>query len=595
MIAHATPDAPRWTLESPLAGFLAAEFSPYIAELAPKRRGGNRHTVTSWLATFIVKLQRPPVLGDLNLATLDSIRQTFGPTELSAPESFATTFYAVWECAAKHVPLGPRPMRDWGRTGVAFHGPAKWSKAERNQLLAAAERVGGTFQRRLSDGSLVEIPRAVWFAAYVRIARATSLPFSRIPEIRCGDITTAGVLAVRPRRRGHPPEAFQLNKAARAACKPLLAEPGDSLLGVTASESSLRIWFRRVRAIAKLDSRDGYRLVLPNWKTDRPQRDVRMFDPVGVEKFHLDSPLGEFVRDCYLPQKFAIRSPKTRATYGMLVKQLTEALGRAPLVRDLTEENICRLLRWCESREMSPHTVEQRQHFAVALANFCSKRRLISWWVELPRYPTPDIVPDSWKVDEMNAIFAACAKMPGEYCGVPAPDWWRAFHCVLWDTGERTSAILAIEPQWLNVETRVLVIPGPARKGGRKAATYELKPHTIEALGPLLAACRESGRSRLFAFAGSSCTFYNHYTALLKAAGLPSGRKHKGQKIRRTFATFVELAGGNATEALGHSARRVTTEHYLDPRVIRKPAANLLLPDITGDEPKPDEPKGGAA
>jgi len=86
------------------------------------------------------------------------------------------------------------------------------------------------------------------------------------------------------------------------------------------------------------------------------------------------------------------------------------------------------------------------------------------------------------------------------------------------------------------------------------------------------------GRTDAFEFPGCRATFYGHYTRLLKAAALPSGRKFKPQKIRRTFASFLELAGGDATEALGHSSRKVTKQSYLDQSIVKRSVPNKLLP-----------------
>ena len=38
------------------------------------------------------------------------------------------------------------------------------------------------------------------------------------------------------------------------------------------------------------------------------------------------------------------------------------------------------------------------------------------------------------------------------------------------------------------------------------------------------------------------------------------------QKVRRSFATHLEVAGGNATEALLHSLRSITENRYFDGR-----------------------------
>ena len=55
------------------------------------------------------------------------------------------------------------------------------------------------------------------------------------------------------------------------------------------------------------------------------------------------------------------------------------------------------------------------------------------------------------------------------------------------------------------------------------------------------------------------------YKRLIVGAGLEYV-KHKTapQKMRRTFASFIEAAGGNATRALKHVDRRVTEDSYLE-------------------------------
>lgn len=70
-------------------------------------------------------------------------------------------------------------------------------------------------------------------------------------------------------------------------------------------------------------------------------------------------------------------------------------------------------------------------------------------------------------------------------------------------------------------------------------------------------------------FAGFGCveTFYLHYAKLLGRAGLPTTRRFKPQCLRRTFASYLERVGGDATAALQHSSRKVTQQSYLDPRV----------------------------
>lgn len=58
--------------------------------------------------------------------------------------------------------------------------------------------------------------------------------------------------------------------------------------------------------------------------------------------------------------------------------------------------------------------------------------------------------------------------------------------------------------------------------------------------------------------------------------GLPDNRLYKFHAIRKSVASHYEAAGGNATELLGHTSRKITRA-YLDPRIVRKKSAIDVL------------------
>lgn len=106
---------------------------------------------------------------------------------------------------------------------------------------------------------------------------------------------------------------------------------------------------------------------------------------------------------------------------------------------------------------------------------------------------------------------------------------------------------------------------------------YHLKAVTVASLE----AIREPTREPIFPPIGHYTTYRNHYKKLLKLAGLPYVKGKSGlQKVRRTFASHLEARGGNATAALGHSARRLTEQSYLDLRIVKEAAHNELLFDV---------------
>ncbi len=66
----------------------------------------------------------------------------------------------------------------------------------------------------------------------------------------------------------------------------------------------------------------------------------------------------------------------------------------------------------------------------------------------------------AWSVEEVRRLLAACDAftMQGprqeakatSYDGVPAAKWWRLFHLVAWECGERTGALLELKWAWLS-------------------------------------------------------------------------------------------------------------------------------------------------
>ena len=195
-------------------------------------------------------------------------------------------------------------------------------------------------------------------------------------------------------------------------------------------------------------------------------------------------------------------------------------------------------------------------------------------------------MPSCWTREQLGKLFEACDWQTGTIVGVEASAWWLAIHLFWWDSGERTGATLKLEWEHFDPTAGTMYVPGDIRKTNKRAL-YDLKPLTAEAIE----AIREPRRKLIFELPGCLGTFYNHYTRLLKDAGLPHGRRDKPQKMRRSFASHLEAAGGNATEALGHSARSVTKDSYIDERIVKPDSPNLLLFNVTsaatGETPPP--------
>jgi integrase len=286
--------------------------------------------------------------------------------------------------------------------------------------------------------------------------------------------------------------------------------------------------------------------------------------------------LSDIYQNAYAKQNLKIRSESTRKHYRIMFKHLAEYLGHQPTIDDLNDEHAAGFAHWLIARGLAAATVNQRLHYMRALWTWLAKRGIVSKFPTIIKLPEPARVPRGWSEKQIAQLFGACRRMQGMIAGVPAGDWWYGLHLFWWDTGERTMASLSIEWDWLDLETGVLDVPPEVRKGKHKGMLYTLKAPTLEVLRKI----KQPKRRLIFPWPYHPGTFYNHYDRLLESAGLPTDRRSKPQKMRRSFASHIEAHGGNATEALDHTARSVTVRSYLDQSIVNRRPANLVLPII---------------
>jgi len=267
----------------------------------------------------------------------------------------------------------------------------------------------------------------------------------------------------------------------------------------------------------------------------------------------------DYFNRIYWPRKLG-KSPRTAALYRMTIARFGEALGAPATLANLNDEEvICFLQKRLEVDKRAEQTVDKERDKLLAIAEFAARKRHIPEFLDVPQISPAERLPTCWRKEHLDALLQACRETPGSIGTVPASAWWLAFHYVALLTGERTEALLSL--RWDMLSGPVLSVPAKNRKGRKKPQRYVLPPIALEHLERL----RRTDIDAIF-HTDYKCvgTFYNRYGALLRRAGLPDTREFKPQCLRRTFASFLEAGGGDATAALGHSCRKVTRESYLD-------------------------------
>jgi excisionase family DNA binding protein len=282
-----------------------------------------------------------------------------------------------------------------------------------------------------------------------------------------------------------------------------------------------------------------------------------------------------------------ITNPRTVEHYAYTINVFGEMLGRLATIADLTDDNVLALMRHVTDQGRAAATANSYRKCVVALWAWLAKRRYVDYWPAVPKLPEPKRVPRAWSQEELARLIQACRETPGTIGAVPSPHWWLAFHGVAWDTGARTGELLSLEWAWLDTSRGILTVPAEKRKGKTKDAAYQLMEDTLKCLERI-----RTPHPLIFFGLGHKSSFWQRYGRLLKRAGLPNNRYTKPQKLRRSHASWLKLAGGDATASLGHSTDAVTRQSYLDPTISNEaPASQLFrILDTSVEDENRDDP-----
>lgn len=293
-----------------------------------------------------------------------------------------------------------------------------------------------------------------------------------------------------------------------------------------------------------------------------------------------DLTLKAFFSDYFAPLFLRARTYNTRRLYHTTINNLERFLGREPRLSDLDDLTINRYLDWFRQLPRSPYSVNKERSNVLAVWRFACRKGFLSIWPDIEADPQPERIPLAWTANEICALFTSLEKLEGKICGIPSRHWWKALLWICWDTGERISAARSIEWENVDLDGGWVHIPAERRKGGRRDRLYKLAPDTLQ----LLRLIHVTEKGPVFPWPYSPNYLWNLYEKILERAGLPTDRKSKFHRIRKSVASHCEAAGQNATEILGHSSRSVTRA-YLDPRIVKTPQASDVLF-------RPDDPHG---
>lgn len=286
----------------------------------------------------------------------------------------------------------------------------------------------------------------------------------------------------------------------------------------------------------------------------------------------------------YERQRLRGKSEGQKNNHRIALRHFAKFLGRPALLSDLTDENVGDVMQWLVDNGRAPRTANKFKDCICAQWDFYKRKGIdeIKTWPSVENLPVPERVPQCWSEKQLSSLFRAIVNQRGFIDDVPAPTWWCGFVAVIYDTGERRYPVEHLPEGDVDLRDGKILFRAEHRKGKTRDLIRPIHPDTIAILSTMV---RGTPEAPLFRKPFCTATLYNRYKAILRQAGLSCDRSSMFHKIRKTTASFFESAGGNATDLLDHSSRRVTLR-YLDPSVVGGVNAVSLLP-------RPNRPDDG--
>lgn len=280
--------------------------------------------------------------------------------------------------------------------------------------------------------------------------------------------------------------------------------------------------------------------------------------------------------DIYQQKRLRGKSVRTVKLYKHTLASYGRTLGHEPTLDDLDDDRIIDHMHTVVDRGGAPETANKDRGQLLALWHFAIKYKHVDHWPSIPPLNEPERVPLGWLPGEIDRLFSTIdaidyhvmielrkrGQSAREVSSVPGNIFWSALLRILLDTGERIGAVRGLPRSGFN-DSRILV-PAHLRKGKRREMLYPLQASTVDAVRQLLSLHTSK---LIFPYGYSETYLYRQYKKILETADLPTDRRSKFHRLRRTVASAVARAGGDPTAALDHASPR-TTKKYLDPRIV---------------------------
>lgn len=276
-------------------------------------------------------------------------------------------------------------------------------------------------------------------------------------------------------------------------------------------------------------------------------------------------------RERYEPLALRSRRPNTKRLYRSTLRAFNLYLNRPAKLSDLNDATVSGFAASRLSDGLAKRSVNKDLFNLLAIWRWAHKKGHVKNWPDVELERPPVRVPVALTREELTSVLDAI-KVEAEFVGdVAGSAFWLALFLVIWNTGERIGAVMQLTWDRVDLKNGWVRFDAEDRKGATADNALPIAAYTIEALAII-----KKRDGLVFRWPYSSTYIYNRFGKIMRRAGLPDNALYKFHVLRKSVASHYEAAGGNATELLGHTSRKVTRA-YLDPRIVRPVSAVDLL------------------
>lgn len=282
--------------------------------------------------------------------------------------------------------------------------------------------------------------------------------------------------------------------------------------------------------------------------------------------------LRDYWDDTYMPCQLVGCSSRTIQAHKTALRLWGRWPDRVPIA-EITSRHLARYSAWLLPGR-SAASVNSYIRPILAILNYAARDG------DIPKAPTyrklrePIRSPLAFTKGEFVAVLRVAESLDGTIAGIRACLWWPSFLCAGFETGLRIQAELSIASRDVLLDQRGFFCQAEPQKD-KEAAWFPLSPGTMDRIRAIF----DSRRERLWPADRNVDTLRARLRQMMADAKIyaPMGACSVFHRLRKSTASYIAAAGGNAQLKMGHSSPS-TTKHYLDSRIVRPSHGNDLVP-----------------